>query len=312
MIDRYIFLLFSCFRGLWDFSHFTSQVWGAAMPPIRKRGRPPKTRSQGTAAVAPEEHIEVHTEVVQPTDDSRYSRNRDRSRSPLRSSLGRSRRRRGSSARATGSPSETRSQFRHRLTSRDESFHQRMDRLEELVAQLRPAHSATSHVPFAVRGECIPEFTPGEANSTTSSWINKIEQICSINGWNDKVAVHLFQSRLAGTARRWYNNLRTYDYSWSEWKDMLRRTFPDHTDFAENLRKLVERRKRPSETITQYYLEKMELLRTAKIDGRDAVACVIDGLADSAIQAAARAGNYSTPEKLYERCLCAMTEGAGN
>lgn len=85
---------------------------------------------------------------------------------------------------------------------------------------------------------------------------------------------------------------------------MLFRILPDYADFSATFGKLVNRKNLSGETTTQYFLKKMELIRSDKIRERDATSCIINGLTDVALQVAAKVGSYETPKALFERYLC--------
>ncbi|KAJ8966104.1 hypothetical protein NQ314_003741 [Rhamnusium bicolor] len=88
---------------------------------------------------------------------------------------------------------------------------------------------------------------------------------------------------------------------------MLLRVFPDHVDFPSVLTELVKRHKLVPETWTEYYFGKMQLLRQCEISGKNAVAMLIDGIPDEAIQSGAKAGRYTNPEDLYREYLSALS-----
>jgi hypothetical protein len=121
------------------------------------------------------------------------------------------------------------------------------------------------------------------------------------------------QSRLDGLAKRWYDSLPKYDYGWEEWKRKILQAFPDHRDFATSLRTMLAKRKDETESWSQYYFSKMELIRACELSEKQAVSCVIDGISNDIIQTVARAGRYETPEALYSSFLSTLvaqsTEG---
>lgn len=118
------------------------------------------------------------------------------------------------------------------------------------------------------------------------------------------------QSRLVGMAKTWYHGLLNYNLTWEEWKALIKRCFPDHTNYATLLRTMLNRRKLDTEPMTTYYFGKMELLRSCEISGKQAVSCLIYGIDDSVIQNSARAGRYHTPEALCEEYLSALNVDA--
>jgi hypothetical protein len=92
-----------------------------------------------------------------------------------------------------------------------------------------------------VNSDCIPEFIPGQTNQSPAKWVDKIDQLARINRWDENTTIQLMKNRLAGLARTWYNNLTTYTYTWEELKALLIKTFPDHHDFANTLRQMLDR-----------------------------------------------------------------------
>lgn len=207
------------------------------------------------------------------------------------------------------------------------STDRRLERLESLIEKLINQDSSASSnaegptrersarekptVPirlnYAATSDCIPEFEPGNPNLTSVRWLQKVEQIAEINGWDEKAKIYHMQNRLKGLARKWYNGLTTYNYTWQEWKKLILTTFPDHYDFASMLKKLLARQKQSYESWDKYYFEKMELVRACEIGGKNAVSCIIDGITNSTIETGAKAGRYQTPEELYANYLTTLS-----
>lgn len=182
-----------------------------------------------------------------------------------------------------------------------------VDRLEALVEKLihHQTQPKATIKPF-IKPDCIPEFSPGNPNLSCKKWIGKIEQLGSINNWDQETMAFYMQGRLTGLARRWYDNLSTYHLTWAEWKRLLLKTFPEHQDYAATMRKMLDRYKQSHETWEVYYFEKMELVNACEVSGKKAVSCLIDGIKDPTIQAGARAGRYKTPDQLYAEYLSSL------
>lgn len=64
---------------------------------------------------------------------------------------------------------------------------------------------------------------------------------------------NIMQHRLTGVARKWYDNLTTYDYTWDEWKRLIIEIFPDHQDYASTLRKMLNYSKNSGDTWEHYF-----------------------------------------------------------
>ncbi|KAJ8919081.1 hypothetical protein NQ315_012066 [Exocentrus adspersus] len=197
-----------------------------------------------------------------------------------------------------------------------ETTEDRIQRLENMIAHLSrqtQSHEGRSEAPrLAVRSDCIPEFSPGNNNLTAQQWLVKIDQLKAINHWDEIATIYHMQSRLVGVAKTWYHSLRNYNLTWEEWKALIKRSFPDHTDYATLLQTMLNRKKLTTESMTSYYFGKMELIRSCEISGKQAVSCLIHGIDDSVIQNSARAGRYHTPEALYEEYLSALNVEASS
>lgn len=186
------------------------------------------------------------------------------------------------------------------------SVESRIERLEQLIEIIAKNGSQSENRRLSIRSNCISEFDPDNENLSAVKWIEKIDLIKNINNWDDMTTIYHVQSHLAGMARNWYHGLSSYPSCWIEWKTLIAKTFPDHFDYAMVLRKMLNRTKQRSETMTNYYFCKMELLRTCQISGSNAVSCLIDGITNVSLQNVARAGCYVTPEALYEEYLSTL------
>ena len=101
--------------------------------------------------------------------------------------------------------------------------------------------------------------------SKSTKWIEKVDQLAKINGWDDNTKVFHMQGRLVGLARKWYDNRPTYDLNWTEWKELLLKSFPEHQDYATAIRKMINRYKKANESWEEYYFDKLELINACEI-----------------------------------------------
>ncbi|XP_063915619.1 uncharacterized protein LOC135131703 [Zophobas morio] len=235
--------------------------------------------------------------------DGNYKRRQKRTRSPSKAS-------RNLSAPGTSRGSDHKSCTPSNTPPLSKS-NDTVSRLEALVEKLikHQTKAKDKHhrgIRVAIKPESIPEFTPGNPNLSSAKWIAKIEQLAKINNWDEPTMIFLMQSRLSGLARRWYDNLSTYRLSWKEWKKLLVKSFPEHRDFATTLRALVNRMKLPTESWERYYFDKVELTNACDINGHRAVSCIIDGIEDPSVQAGARAGRYTSPDRLYAEYISVL------
>lgn len=115
------------------------------------------------------------------------------------------------------------------------------------------------------------------------------------------------QLRLSGIAKVWHASLANYDMTWQHWKEQLLESFPQKANYVELLREMLNKRKFPGESMTQYFYNKLAFLNKLEISGEKAVACIIDGLPPH-MKAPARAGNYGRPNELFSKFLSVMAD----
>ncbi|CAK1592481.1 unnamed protein product [Parnassius mnemosyne] len=149
-----------------------------------------------------------------------------------------------------------------------------------------------------VDAEVIPKFRPEDNTSNVSSWLHKIDQLGEIYGWDATEKQFLMQLRLRGSARRWYDDLDDYNLDWDGWKRALEMAFPRSTDFVSRLEEMLARTKKDSETMTNYFHDKLSLIKKCNIVGENAISCIIRGLPVE-LQANAKAYKCRTPQLLY-------------
>ncbi|KAJ8932037.1 hypothetical protein NQ314_015010, partial [Rhamnusium bicolor] len=77
--------------------------------------------------------------------------------------------------------------------------------------------------------------------------------------------------------------------TWEEWRKKLVQVFPDRKSYYYFLRKIVNRKKKQTETYVDYYNEKVKILDTINVTGENAVSCLIGGVTDIVVGCVARA-----------------------
>lgn len=148
------------------------------------------------------------------------------------------------------------------------------------------------------RDNTVPNFNPEDRRQSIDKWCQRIDELKDLYRWNDETTVYNAMSKLTGLAHTWYNSLPTINYSWEEWKVQLYTAFPPKQDFHDILMEMVHRVKRSDESYLNYYYEKFALLNQCQIFGKNAVSCIIGGVYDPMVKAAAKANDYQTCEGL--------------
>lgn len=146
--------------------------------------------------------------------------------------------------------------------------------------------------------DLVSTFDPENSAVTAKNWLTKIDQIGAVHEWSDQTKSYCLQSRLAGIARIWYENLTNYNLSWGAWKEALLLAFPTCENYADILQQMLDYKKSRFETMKHYYYYKHMLVTKCGITDSNAVSCIVAGL-PADLQANARAGNFATPEDLF-------------
>lgn len=196
------------------------------------------------------------------------------------------------------------SDYGRRTRRRDEpdtngSIQSSLDQFTQAITTLMQSTvSRANDIP--IRGDCIPSFDPNEINQTSDGWCRKIDELRQDNNWTDQQTRNFALPKLRGLAEVWYKGSESLDHTWEEWKAKIQSSFRERKEFDDLIKDMTKRVKKPNESYTTYFHEKMVLLKACKIYGRDAVSCLIGGITNFVVKTGAKAGRHSTPESLYE------------
>jgi hypothetical protein len=170
--------------------------------------------------------------------------------------------------------------------------------VREILDILKTLPSPSSQNHFSMNNNAVPEFDPSNREQTINIWINKVEECSKLYNWNEIQLLHYALPKLSGVASIWYQGLPSVNFTWSEWKEKLLKTFPSVENYAVLLNEMLERKVRYNETLENYFYHKVNLLNRCEIYNKKAVDCIIYGLDDRGMRLGAQAGNYSQPEQL--------------
>lgn len=142
----------------------------------------------------------------------------------------------------------------------------------------------------------IPKFDPD--NQTAENWIKKVNDAATIYDWNEKTTIFHALSRFTGYARKWLEGLHSIKLNWRQWQRKIKNTFPDDRNYTDKLTEMLERTSKREESLEEYYHDKIRLVITCGIRGRNAVDCVIGGIFDNNIRLNAQGNNYKKPSQV--------------
>ncbi|XP_063635172.1 uncharacterized protein LOC134805908 [Cydia splendana] len=172
--------------------------------------------------------------------------------------------------------------------------------LDEFVKLLKSKTGHSESFSGSSLNNVIPEFDPMSKEQTVNVWLDKVEECSEIYNWNDKQTIHYALPKLTGLAKTWYQGLPSIKHTWTEWKDLLRESFPATENYAELLTDMLNRRVRPGESFEMYYFAKINLLNRCKIFGKQAVDCLLYAIDDRGVRVGAQAAKFDKPEDVLE------------
>lgn len=269
-----------------------------------RQPRSPKRRSRSRHRDSPSRHSSrarsrSQRSRIRKALRASYHRRRSRSpstpgRSPLTSSLCRSRRLRSPfpvNIRGHGVATPTRESNSKNLTlDSNVTFSQLVQALQMVGNSSNPDRLSNLNT--------IPEFDPSRKQQTIVMWLHKVNECAVIYNWTDKQTAHFALPKLKGQAQKWYEGLPTVLYSWQEWQEKLKLAFPSDENYGQLLTTMLSKRARFSNSLEDYYYEKIVLLNRCGIGGKRAVDCVVFGIDDRSVRLGAEAARFGSPEQL--------------
>lgn len=144
----------------------------------------------------------------------------------------------------------------------------------------------------------VPEFDPKIKNQTIITWLNKVNECAEIYGWNCKQTAHYALPKLMGTAKRWYEGQPSVMHTWEVWQEKLKSAFPVYENYGRLLTEMLNIRARFGDDLEDYYYEKLIALNRCRVNGRDAIDCIVFGIDDRSVRYGAEAVGFEDVDKL--------------
>lgn len=126
----------------------------------------------------------------------------------------------------------------------------------------------------------IEEFNPSNKSVTAKDWLQSLEGLKNVYGWDDRITLFYATLRLGGAAYYWYQSKQDSIRTFGEFKENLLRSFPNGDDDASILRKIIERKRIPGEAIEDYVYQVAALARKIKLNEISTIRHLIYGLRD--------------------------------
>lgn len=161
---------------------------------------------------------------------------------------------------------------------------------------LNETHFNTSNWAVFKDDRLLGEFDPSTGVLGINDWLNRVNQCAKMYHWDDMTIVYLALGKLKGLARLWYESLNNTQYSWAQWQELLKNTFPQKTNFGHAFHDAAAYKARFGQDLYDYCFQKVSKLNKLKLNLTDEqiIDCVIEGVQDKQIQLTLRAANCKT------------------
>jgi len=132
----------------------------------------------------------------------------------------------------------------------------------------------------------LPVFS-GEEGEDASEWMEEVQRVGQIYGWNQQATHKAVVSRLRGVARDWHLAVGFQWALWLDWQDEFFRMFGKVWTAERWVGAVTARVQEPGESVMAYSLSKLRLCRKCpfKLTERESVRYLTMGLRDSAYRA---------------------------
>lgn len=151
----------------------------------------------------------------------------------------------------------------------------------------------------------ISEFDPAKGNQSIDDWLKKINNCAHLCHWDEVNTIYLALGKLKGLARVWYDSLKNNQYSWLEWQEMLRQTFPSKMNFSSLFYEAATYKIESGQALRDYCFNKLAKLNRLDLKFSDAqiVDCVIAGISNEQIQLSLQAANCKNFAELTQKVI---------
>ncbi|CAF4885427.1 unnamed protein product [Pieris macdunnoughi] len=230
-------------------------------------------------------------------DELQRKRSRRSSKAATKSKRSKKKRKQSSSSSTSSSDSSRSSRSASKKRSKEKGSWSTKQVLD-IFYTLQEHKSKTSVLNNNLLNNVIPEFDPSNKTQNIDCWIRKVNECAVIYEWNEKQTIHFALQKLSGLAKKWFEALPSVVFSWSEWQVKLIRAFPNEQNYGRLLEEMLSRTTRSSESLREYFYDKLTLLNRCEISGKKAVDCIIHGILDKSIRSSAQALTCLEPEDL--------------
>ncbi|KMQ93098.1 hypothetical protein RF55_6825 [Lasius niger] len=157
----------------------------------------------------------------------------------------------------------------------------------------------------------IPEFA-GKEEDNIRTWVRRVEKVAQVHGVSDGVALLAASSRLAGSARRWFDvqNGAAVE-TWIGLRDELIKMFDQRVPFFKLMERIKARKwQSGKETFDEYAIHKLAIMHRADLAEADQIHLLISSITSPSLRGIALSVTAETVDVFMEH-MRRITHGVG-
>ncbi|XP_036318971.1 uncharacterized protein LOC118733612 [Rhagoletis pomonella] len=144
----------------------------------------------------------------------------------------------------------------------------------------------------------LPTFDPSKKIITSVQFVNRIEQLRSVYGWDDKILLFAVQTKLEGVAKLWIDASQEIFINWQHFVHEFLREFPCVVIPADVHMELMSMRRAHNESVETFYYKCIAVGRRGRIDESSLIKYIISGINDTDMKRSISVNNYATCNEL--------------
>ena len=177
----------------------------------------------------------------------------------------------------------------------------RINDITQLIQDQRNALQANPLAPLQnrnvrVKMEAGEQFS-GAKGESVIEWIGKVNRRAIAETWTNDEKRRAAIGALQGNALTWHEVIGTNHADWPEWITALRDTYSENLTETQWVIKTEQRRQLPGESISNYFMEKIILLRQRPNGAppeAEMIPFIVRGLRDSSVRSAVMSQQIAT------------------
>ncbi|XP_055708954.1 uncharacterized protein LOC129805209 [Phlebotomus papatasi] len=125
----------------------------------------------------------------------------------------------------------------------------------------------------------VPEFNPKKnPYVTVGDWLSDVDSVGEIYAWDTRKRMMYASMQLGGPAKTWYQNNKAKLTDWEVFKQQIVLYFPSVLVRSELQRKLINLKKKPDQSMEEYFHEAMTIASQLKLEDDIVKEHLIQGL----------------------------------